>query len=108
MVLGGAALSYERGTPVAPTPAPGRKRRGGYRGTSLIRNTRQKEAWGRGRHKLECAIAGEVAAQCKLMPEIAQQVPPSSSSLQGYLAHKKQYPPIGPPQLPRQRPTVGS
>lgn len=33
----------------------------------------QKVAWERGRHKLECSIAGEVAAQCKFMPEIAQQ-----------------------------------
>ena len=28
--------------------------------------------------------------------------------VQGYLAHKKLPPPVGPPQGPRQRPTVGS
>jgi len=33
----------------------------------------QKTAWELCRHKFECTIAGDVAAQCKFMPEIAQQ-----------------------------------
>ena len=32
----------------------------------------------------------------------------SPAAIQGYLAHKKPPPPLGPPQGPRQRPSVGS
>ena len=40
-----------------------------------------------------------------LEPQVAS---PRPDSMQGYLAHKKQPPPLGPPYDPRYSPTVGS
>ena len=44
---------------------------------------------------------------CEQRP-LSLKWPVGSYALQGYLAHKKQPPPLGPPQEPRHGPTVGS
>ena len=40
--------------------------------------------------------------------KLASETTCTVCGLQGYLAHKKQPPPLGPPQDPRYGPTVGS
>ena len=42
------------------------------------------------------------------MNQSTLSVNPTQAALQGYLAHKKQPPPLGPPYDPRHSPTVGS
>ena len=77
-VPGGEAVSYERGTPV------GQSTQNGVVMPPVL------------------PLAGRGA------PARDPGLGPLRPTVQGYLAHKKQPPPLGPPYDPRYSPTVGS
>ena len=53
------------------------------------------------------AMRGRASAEFKTSGSHPAQ-PARVEELQGYLAHKKRHPPLGPPYVPRHSPKVGS
>jgi hypothetical protein len=54
------------------------------------------------------AITRTIIGDTSLCFQGTSKTHPFASMLQVYLAHKKPRPPLGPPEGPRHRPTVGS
>jgi hypothetical protein len=81
-----------------------------YRGTSLMRNTPLLGPYRRTMHRVLCpmvVLRGGAVSYERGTPVLQGTSRPSAAA-QGYFAHKKQPPPVGPPYCPGHSPTAGS